>query len=35
VTQPELDAIVLDAFRQVAPKRVQDRLPPSRDDAAS
>ena len=26
VTQPELDAIVLDAFRQVAPKRVQDRL---------
>jgi hypothetical protein len=34
VTQPELDAIVLDAFRQVAPKRVQDRLPPSRDDAA-
>jgi hypothetical protein len=26
VTQPELDAIVLEAYRQVAPKRVQDRL---------
>ena len=26
VTQPELDAIVLEAFRQVASKRVQDRL---------
>ena len=34
VTQPELDAIVLDAFRQVAPKRVQDRLPASRDGAS-
>jgi hypothetical protein len=34
VTQPELDAIVLDAFRQVAPKRVQDRLPASRDSAS-
>src|ERR671913_378335 len=27
VTQPELDAIVLDAFRQVAPKRLLDQLP--------
>jgi hypothetical protein len=34
VTQPELDAIVLDAFRQVAPKRVQDRLPASHDGAS-
>jgi hypothetical protein len=26
-TQPELDAIVLDAYRQVAPKRLLDQLP--------
>jgi hypothetical protein len=34
MTQPELDAIVLDAFRQVAPKRVQDRLQVSDSDAS-
>jgi hypothetical protein len=34
VTQPELDAIVLDAYREVAPKRVQDRLPASHDGAS-
>jgi hypothetical protein len=33
VTQPELDAIVLDAFRQIAPKRVQDRLQADCDGA--
>jgi hypothetical protein len=27
VTQPELEAIVLDAYRQVAPKRLLDQLP--------
>ncbi len=26
VTQPELDAVVLDAYRQVAPKRLRDQL---------
>src|SRR5215211_8809691 len=33
VTQPELEAIVLDAYRQVAPKRVQDRLTAGCDGA--
>jgi hypothetical protein len=28
VTRPELDAIVLEAFRQVAPKRSRDQLQP-------
>ncbi len=27
VTQAELDAIVLDAYRQIAPKRLRDQLP--------
>jgi hypothetical protein len=27
LTQPELEAIVLDAYRQVAPKRLLDQLP--------
>jgi hypothetical protein len=34
VTQPELDAVVLDAYRQVAPKRVLNRLSASHDGAS-
>ncbi len=34
VTQRELDAIVLDAFRQIAPRRVQEQLRGSGDDAS-